>query len=110
MLRRDYEGAARRYARIVELEHPDDAVARFKALRARQEEVYVAGRDLGLNNELELAIALARLCLSQATDVNQRGAAGNDLGIALWRLGESGTARLDEAAAAYRKALQERTR
>ena len=36
----------------------------------------------------------------------------NNLGIALWRLGEreSGTARLEEAVAAYREALKERTR
>ena len=36
----------------------------------------------------------------------------NNLGLALWRLGEreSGTARLEEAVAAYRDALQERTR
>jgi hypothetical protein len=36
----------------------------------------------------------------------------NNLGEALWRLGgrESGTARLEEAVAAYRAALEERTR
>ena len=36
----------------------------------------------------------------------------NNLGVALWRLGEreSGTARLEEAVAAYREALKERTR
>jgi hypothetical protein len=36
----------------------------------------------------------------------------NNLGTALWRLGEreSGTARLEEAVAAYREALKERTR
>jgi hypothetical protein len=36
----------------------------------------------------------------------------NNLGLALWKLGarESGTARLEEAVAAYRAALQERTR
>ena len=36
----------------------------------------------------------------------------NNLGLALWRLGEreSGTARLEEAVAAYRAALEERRR
>ena len=36
----------------------------------------------------------------------------NNLGLALWRLGEreSGTARLEEAVAAFRAALQERSR
>jgi tetratricopeptide (TPR) repeat protein len=36
----------------------------------------------------------------------------SNLGLALWRLGEreSGTARLEEAVAAYRDALKERTR
>ena len=43
---------------------------------------------------------------------DERGAAQNNLGNALWTLGEreSGTARLEEAVAAYRAALKERTR
>jgi hypothetical protein len=42
----------------------------------------------------------------------QWGTTQNNLGNALWRLGEreSGTARLEEAVAAYRAALEERTR
>ncbi len=111
ILRRDFRAAAERYARIVELENPD-ASARFAALAAKQDEFYVEGRDKGANASLEVAIELARFELKAARDADEKGSAGNDLGNALWTLGEreSGTARLEEAVAAYRAALEERTR
>jgi tetratricopeptide (TPR) repeat protein len=111
MLRRDFRGAAERVARIVELEEPDP-LARFAALRRKQDEYDVEGRDKGINASLEIAIELARLSLKAARDTDQRGLAGNDLGLALWRLGEreSGTGKLEEAVAAYRAALKERSR
>ena len=111
ILRRDFRAAAERHARIVELEHPD-ASTQFAALRAKQDEFYVEGRDKGANALLEVAIELARFELKAARDADEKGSAGNDLGIALWALGEreSGTARLEEAVAAYRAALEERTR
>jgi tetratricopeptide (TPR) repeat protein len=111
ILRRDFRAAAERIARIVELEAPD-AANRFEALRGKREEYHVEGRDRGINASLEVAIELARLELGAARDSDQRGAAGNDLGNALQNLGEreSGTARLEEAVAAYRAALEEHTR
>jgi tetratricopeptide (TPR) repeat protein len=111
ILRRDFRGAAERYARIVELENPD-APTRFAALRAKQDEFYVEGRDKGVNALLEVAIELARLELKAGRDANEKGSAGNDLGVALQTLGgrESGTARLEEAVAAFRAALEQRTR
>ena len=51
-------------------------------------------------------------CWRSASSDDERGAARTNLGIALWTLGEreSGTARLEEAVAAYRAALEEWTR
>ena len=111
MLRRDFRAAADRIARAVELDDPDIA-KQFAALRRKWEEHYVEGRDKGLNASLEVAIELARLELEAAHDADQRGMAGNDLGVSLWALGEreSGAARLEEAVAAYRVALEEQTR
>ncbi len=111
ILRRDFRAAAERVARIVEIDQPD-ASARFAALRAKQDEHYVEGRDRAVNASLEVAIELARLEVEAARNADERGVAGNDLGTALARLGEreSGTARLEEAVAAYRAALEEQTR
>jgi tetratricopeptide (TPR) repeat protein len=98
--------------RIVTLEFPDDAASRFAELRKRQDTFHVRGRDKGINFDLLVAIEIARLALVLARGKDERGNALNDLGIALWLLGEreSGTAKLDEAVAAYREALNERTR
>ena len=83
----------------LDIEASGDAAERFKALRRVQDEWYERGRDKGLNFDLEVAITLARACLERARSADERGAAGNDLGLALWALGEreSGTARLEEA-------------
>ena len=110
-LRRDFRAAAERYARIVELETADPSL-RFRALRAKGDEFYVEGRAKGVSTSLEIAIELARLTVLAARDADERCAAGNDLAIALQTLGgrESGTARLEEAVAAYRAALEEMTR
>jgi hypothetical protein len=98
VLRRDFRAAAGRHVRIVELENPDSS-RRFVALRAKQDEIYVEGRDKGVNASLEVGIELARLARESARDADERGAAGNDLAVALQALGEreSGTARLEEA-------------
>ncbi len=111
LLRRDAASAAAWVARIVDLETPDPA-ARFEAPRKAQDEWYVRARDKGLNLDLDVSIAIARQCLSRPTDRDERGAALNDLAISLQTLGEreSGTARLEEAVAAYRAALEEITR
>ncbi len=112
ILRRDPQAAANRVQKIATLEHPDDADARFEAMRARQDEFYVRGRDRGINFDLEIAIAIAWLTLETGKNANQRSSAGNDLGNALATLGEreSGSERLLESVAAYRAALLETTR
>jgi hypothetical protein len=111
MLRRDFRAAAERIARTVDLEKPDVA-KRFAALRRKQDKYHIEGRDRGINALLEVAIELARLELKASRDADQRGVAGNDLGIALSDLGEreDKTARLEDGVAIYRAGLLERTR
>jgi tetratricopeptide (TPR) repeat protein len=111
ILRRDAPAAARRVEKIVALEHPDDASARFAALRERQGTFYVHGSDQGINFALVVAIQIGRLTLASARGSEEHGKALIDLGIALSTLGEreSGTAKLEEAVAAFREALKEST-
>src|SRR5262249_17063556 len=103
---------AHRVERIVTLEHPDNASARFEAMHERQGAFYERGSDRGVNFDLLIAIEIARLELRSAQDPQQRGTALHDLGTALGTLGEreSSSERLEEAVAAYREALKERTR
>ena len=110
-LRRDARSLAQRLYQVIVIQVPDDSM-RFDTLRKKQDEYDVEGRDKGLNFSLEIAIELSRLCVATARLADQRGTALNDLGVALWELGEreSGTARLNEAIAVYRDALKERTR
>jgi tetratricopeptide (TPR) repeat protein len=111
ILRRDAVSAARRIARKVEIE-TQDSKSGFSILRQEYDAWYVRGRDQGLNFDLEISIEIARVRTCRARDGDQRGAALNDLGNALATLGgrEAGTARLEEAVAAYRAALEEPTR
>jgi tetratricopeptide (TPR) repeat protein len=109
--RQDVAGTARLLVEILELETPDPA-GRVDTLRRHQDDWYERGRDRGLNFDLDVSIALARQALMIAASADQRGAALNDLGTALATLGEreGSSDRLVEAVAAYRDALQERTR
>src|SRR5205823_968635 len=68
---------------------------------------YEDGETKGINFSLSVAIELARVMLATAHDSAERGTAALLLGNALRALGEreSGTARLEEAVAAYRAAL-----
>jgi len=106
-----HEEVAALIVEIIDLTESENA-KRFERLRAEQNKIYIEGRDRGLNGELELAIALARLWIARARDADERGAAQNNLGSALRVLGEreSGTARLEEAGEAFRAALEERRR
>jgi tetratricopeptide (TPR) repeat protein len=114
MTRLRYEDAARRYAAaagMVPATRPDE---RRRYLEREAGALYQQGSERGDNKAALLAIDRYR-AFARAGD---RAAAPldwartqNDLGIALWRLGEreSGTARLEEAVAAYRAALEELT-
>ncbi|WP_238547778.1 tetratricopeptide repeat protein [Meridianimarinicoccus roseus] len=104
----DADGAATKLARRVTLETTDPA-ARFGVLRGEQDVWYERGRDKGLRLDLDVSIALARITRHAAQGADQRGAALNDLGLALQTLGEreAGTDRLEQAVTAYHAALEE---
>ena len=108
-LRRDATSAARRIVRLAALEHPENREARFKAVESKYYEWYERGRDKGLNFDLEIAIEIARRVGRDALESGERGIWCNNLGTALATLGAraSGTARLNEAVAVFRVALQE---
>ena len=101
LLRFDAAAAAGRVEKIASLEHGDDPKALFEAVRARQGQFDVEGRDKGApvparGGDRDRA---ARAGVSSGSD--EHGVALSDLGLALEELGEreSGTARLDEAVA-----------
>ncbi|MBB3898391.1 tetratricopeptide repeat protein [Roseococcus suduntuyensis] len=108
LLRRDAEAVAKRVEALVALDQPVRA-AWAPALRTRWDAFHKEGRDKGLNLSLEIAIAMARRMLATAATADERGVANNLFGIALHTLGarESGTARVEEAVATYRAALEE---
>jgi exonuclease VII small subunit len=85
-------------------------VAQFMSSEAGA--LYEYGRDRGSNVHLVAAIALGRELVTPAASKNEQGAAHNNLGNALATPGEreSGRARLEEAVAAYRAALEEYAR
>jgi tetratricopeptide (TPR) repeat protein len=110
-LARDADAVCKRIVEKVELDHPDPA-ARFDAIRSIFIEWYERGRDKGLAFDLEVSIQLARHSHDISINSDQAGTALNDLGIALWTLGDrdSGTARLEQAVTAFRAALKNRAR
>jgi tetratricopeptide (TPR) repeat protein len=112
LLRFDGAAAARRVEQIAALQHEDDPEALFEAVRAQLKKFQVEGRNDGLNFSLAVAIAIARRMVGLAHGPDQHGMALNDLGGVLEELGEreSGTEKLEQAVAAYREALEERTR
>jgi hypothetical protein len=69
-------------------------------------------RDRGSNLHLVALIALRSRLVALASSDDERGRAHDNLGIALWTLGEreNGTARLEQAVVAFRAALEELTR
>jgi tetratricopeptide (TPR) repeat protein len=87
-----------------------EKIAEFLSPEAQA--LYDYGRDRGSNVHLVAVICLRREQLALAAFPDERAAAMNLLGVALSKLGEreSGTARLEEAVAAYRAALEEWTR
>ena len=108
----DGEAAAEAIVALAEAVHGANPTLTVEFLKSEAATLYEYGRDRGGNVHLVATIALRRKTLVLAVSSNERGAAYHNLGTALWRLGEreSGTARLEEAVAAYRAALEERTR
>ncbi|MCA3515141.1 MAG: tetratricopeptide repeat protein [Rhodobacter sp.] len=110
ILRRDAGAVARRLVEKARLELAADQTV-YANVRLIFIEWFQRGKDKGLNFDLAVATELCRQMESGASTQDQRGAALTNLGTALTTLGqrEAGTARLEEAVAAYRAALTERT-
>ena len=109
-----YEGEAAAEAIILLAEaiHGANTAMIAQSLNSEAATLYEYGSDRGSNVHLIALIIVRRKLLDAASSDDERGIAHDNLGIALWTLGEreSGTARLEEAVAAYREALKEWTR
>lgn len=83
----------------------------FDQIMVRQHKHYIRGRDKRNNADLEIAIALARIAVTRASNATFCWSAYNELGNALMTLGtrEGGPARLREAIVAYNTALEKLT-
>jgi tetratricopeptide (TPR) repeat protein len=108
----DGDGAAMAVVELARTVCGADGAKVGELLGSEAQSLYEDGRDRGSNVHLVAAIASRRLQLRLVSSSDERGAVLNDLGLALWKLGEreSGTARLEDAVAAYRSALKARTR
>jgi hypothetical protein len=107
----DGEAAADAIVSLAEAIHGSNAAMVAQSLNSEAATLYEYGRDRGSNVHLTALIALRRKLLDAASSDDERGLAHDDLGNALKALGEreSGTARLEEAVAAFRAALEEWT-
>jgi tetratricopeptide (TPR) repeat protein len=109
-----YDGvaAAEAIVTLAEAIHGTNTAMISQFLNSEAETLYDYGSDRGSNVHLIAVIEVRRKLLAIAASGEERGLAQNNLGLALWRLGEreSGTAKLEEAVAAYREALKEWTR
>jgi tetratricopeptide (TPR) repeat protein len=109
-----YDGVAAAEAIILRTEAIYGANAEMvaRSLNSEAAMLHEYGRDRGSNVHLIALIILRRRLLDAASSHDERGIAQDNLGTALSALGdrEGGMARLEEAVAAYRDALKERTR
>ena len=105
----DGEAAAEAVVALAKAVHRADRAGVYKALWAEAKALLEHGRDRGSNVHLIAMIALSRKLLEVASSDDERGGARIFLGEALRFLGERerGTARLYEAAEAFREALKE---
>jgi hypothetical protein len=111
-LRRDAVSVARRIEMIVSVDHPTDRAAWLPESRSRYDEFEADAMPKGSTSPSRSPLNWLGGSTPTARDANERGFALNLLGTALSRLGEreSGKARVEEAVAAYRAALTERSR
>jgi tetratricopeptide (TPR) repeat protein len=109
-----YDGVAAAEAVILLAEaiHGANAIKVAQSLNSEAEMLHEYGQDRGSNVHLVAEIMLRRRLSDVASSDDERNIARSNLGVALQVLGEreSGTARLEEAVAAYRNALKEWTR
>ncbi len=107
--------AARLYETAAALLPDGDREARWQNLSEASHQFCITGRDRGDNRALTESIRTGEFALTLADRSGQAddwAATQNNLGIAYQTLGEreSGTARLEQAVAVYRAALEEWTR
>ncbi len=107
----DGEAAAEAVTALANALHANDRASARGLITTEADSAFAHGDERGSNVHLTAAIALRRR-LADGAARDARGSALNNLGIALMMLGqrESGTARLEEAVAAFREALGEQTR
>jgi tetratricopeptide (TPR) repeat protein len=105
----DGEAASEAIVALAEAIHGANTALVFSFLNSQATALYEYGRDRCGTVHLEALIALRHKILALATSNDERGASHSNLGIALQTLGkrESGTARLEEAVAAFQAALEE---
>ena len=105
----DGEAAGEAIIALAEAIHGAKAPMVARSLNSEAAALYEYGRDRGSNVHLVALIRLRRKLLDVASSDDERGRAHDNLGTALLTLGERerGTARLEEAVAAYRSGLKE---
>jgi hypothetical protein len=108
----DGEAAGDAIVALAEAHHGANAAAIATFLNSEAQTLEDYGRDRGSNVHLVALIELRSRLVALASSDDERGAARINLGNALRMLGEreSGTARLEEAVAAFRAAQEEWTR
>ena len=108
----DGDAAAEAIVELARAIHGENPARVAEFLSSEAQALHEYGRDRGSNVHLVAEIALRRELLKLAVSGDERVAARNELGNALLRLGEreSGTAKLEEAVASYRTALEELSR
>lgn len=111
VLARDVDTACTYELKKLALETPDSS-KQFAATRDIQENWDQSGNEKGLNFDLEVAVALARVSCARASNLRESVSALNDLGNALVSLGDRqlGTALLEEAVEVFRTALEQNNR
>jgi tetratricopeptide (TPR) repeat protein len=108
----DGQAAAEAIILLAETVHGANSPIVAKTLKSEAATLYEYGRDRGSNVHFTALIALRRKLLVDASSDDERGIALHDLAFALGALGarESEKARLEEAVATYRAALEKRPR
>ena len=107
----DGHAAAEAVLAMAEALHSNDPAGARGAIESATSDLMTFGDEKGSNVHLVAAIALYQHLVLVAENLQEKARIQNNLGNALRTLGEreSGTARLEEAVAAYSAALEERT-
>jgi len=102
-----YASAAQDLADAADIQKPYDARQAWRLTEKQAQVLELQGEEFGDNTALDRSIAVYRTAIPMAQSPDDRATTENNLGNALWSLGlrQAGTARLEQAVAAYRSAL-----